>query len=119
MLANTIDTRCYGEDVFRRHGKDTGGEQSKEKEERRRRVRLYIAEEGASSFASSRTRSPRRRQRVTMRGSGEEGRRQAARWRAGGGALLHFDFRNNYRIATAFILQITHKFSTEVENLQK
>ena len=92
MLANTIDTRCYGEDEFRRHGKVTGGEQMGEKEERRRRVRLYIAEKGASSVASSRTRSPQRRQRVTVRGSGEDDRRQAAQWRAGGGARLHLIF---------------------------
>ena len=54
MLANAIGTRCYGEDEFREHGKGTGGEQSKGKEERRRRVLLFIARKDASSFASSR-----------------------------------------------------------------
>ena len=37
----------------------------------------------------------------------------------GGGAQLRFNFWIIYRIATTFILQITHKFSKEVENLQK
>jgi len=76
MLANTIDTRCYGEDEFHRHGKVTGGEQMGEKEERRWRVLLFNEGEGASSFASSRTRSPRRQKHVIVRGSGEDGRRQ-------------------------------------------
>ena len=41
---------------------------------------------------------------------------------AGGGAVApccQLDFWNIYRIATEFILQITPKFSKEVENLQK
>ena len=54
MLANTIDTRCYGEDEFHERGKGSGGEHSNGKEERRWWVRLYIAEEDASGFASSR-----------------------------------------------------------------
>ena len=37
----------------------------------------------------------------------------------GGGTRLRFDFWIIYKIATVFILQITHKFSKEVENLQK
>ena len=37
----------------------------------------------------------------------------------GGGARLDFDFCIIYIIATAFNLQITHKYSKEDENLQK
>jgi len=48
--------RYYDEDGFRERGKVTGGEQTRRKEERRRRVLLFIEGEGASSFASSRTR---------------------------------------------------------------
>ena len=33
VLVSAIGTRCYGEDVFCRHGKVTGGEQTKGKEE--------------------------------------------------------------------------------------
>jgi len=53
MSANTIDMRCYGEDEFRERGKDTGGEQTRGKEERRCQVLLFIARKDASSFASS------------------------------------------------------------------
>jgi len=76
MLANAIGTRCYGEDEFRERGKVTGGEQTGGKEERRSRVLLFNEGEGESSFASSRTRSPRRQKCVTVRGSGEDGRQQ-------------------------------------------
>jgi hypothetical protein len=42
-------------------------------------------------------------------------RRQATRWRVGGGALLPTDFRINYENATKSNFQITLKNSTEVE----
>ena len=47
---------------------------------------------------------------------GASGRPEKGRRRWGGDRVL---FTHNYRIATELILQITPKFSKEVENLQK
>ena len=71
-MARAIGMRCYGEDEFRERGKVTGGEQTRRKEKRRWRVLLFIEEEGASSFASSLTRSPRSQKCVTARESSED-----------------------------------------------
>ena len=40
-MANAIGMRCYSEDEFCERSKDTGGEQSKGNEERRRRAPIY------------------------------------------------------------------------------
>jgi hypothetical protein len=70
----------------------------------------------ASGQASSSLRSPREQVRGhTCRAMAD--RRQATRWRVGGGALLPTDFRINYENATKSNFQITLKNSTEVENL--
>ena len=88
-------------------------EQSREgKEGRRRRVLLFIEGKDASGFDSSRTRSPRRQQRVTARESGEDGRRQAATWRrrqAGGGVGLQIDF---FELFTELPLRLFYKLLT-------
>ena len=59
--------------------------------------------------------SPREKAAKTVGGKQLRG----AGGKQGGGARLNFDFWSIYKIATAFIFQITHKFSKEVENLQK
>ena len=63
--------------------------------------------DGSVSPREKAAKNDRRRQ---LRGAGGK---------QGGGARLCFDFWIIYRIATAFILQITQNFSKEVENLQK
>ena len=52
-MANAIGTRCYSENEFCERSKDTGGEQTGGKEERRRRVLLFIEGKGAFGFDSS------------------------------------------------------------------
>ena len=76
---------------------------------------VFIEGEDAPGFDSS-------RRGCHGDGAVKNERRHAAAWRrrqAGGGARLQIDFLSIYRIATEFFLQITHKFSKEVENLQK
>ena len=93
--------------------------QGMEKRKRRRWVLLFIEGEGASNFASSRTRSPRWQKRVTVHGSGEDDRRRQLGGEQAVVLCCQQKFWNIYRIATESILQITPKFSKEVENLQK
>jgi hypothetical protein len=58
--------------------------------------------------------------RVTARGSGEDGRRQAARWRAGGGALfLKTDFEIFTKIPLTPFCKLLPNFLKKLKKLQK
>ena len=93
-LANAIGMRCYGEDEFCERTKDTGGEQTGGKEERRR---------WCSYLSKGRRRPASTAPEQDHHGDGympsheeavKNDRRQAAAWhrRQAGGVQLHLDF---------------------------
>ena len=88
------------------------GKQREGKKSQRRRLGL-IARLGARGIDTQRAPHASAKPRAV---AGTPGRPEKGRRRWGGDRVL---FTHNYRIATELILQITPKFSKEVENLQK
>ena len=88
------------------------GKQREGKKSQRRRLGL-IARPGARGIDTQRAPRASAKPRAV---ADAPGRPKKGRRRWGGDRVL---FTHNYRIATELILQITPKFSKEVENLQK
>ena len=84
-----------------------------ERKESRRRRRSFIAR---PRERGNDTQRPSRASAKPRAATGASGRTEKGRRRWGGGRAT---VQNNYRIATEFILQITHNFCKEFENLQK
>ena len=88
-----------------------GKTEGRKKNERRRLG--FIARPGARGIDTQRAPRASAKPRAA---TGAPGRPEKGRRRWGGDRVL---FTHNYRIDTELILQITPKFSKEVENLQK